>query len=268
MGLPDDALALLALPPDRFVAQRDALARELAARDDRAAGEVRRLRRPAGLAWILNRLARERRGDVEALLRAGDRLRVGHRRALAGKGAEELRAAEEELREHARELRARAGGILEGAGRRADRGTLSRVELLLRLVATAPGPEREAFRRGALAAEPAPAPADAGGLAVLAAAGSTAARAPERREGGETAPRAAEARAREERRQARLAERRREAAERELSRAEAAARRAEETASRGDAAARRAADRARELRARAEALRAEVARRRDALRAP
>jgi hypothetical protein len=254
MSLPDAARALLALPPDRFVEERDTLARALASRGDGAAAEVRKLRRPVGLAWVLNRLARERPGELEALLRAGDRLRRGHRRALAGKGAAELRAAEEELRGVARSLRLEAGRVLEGAGRSADPAALSRVELLLRLVAPAPGPERDALRRGDLQAEPEgasapPAPARGAPLAPL--------------RGDRRGARAAEARAgrdakREAQRRAREAARRRTAARRELARAEAAAERAEWAAA-------KAAGWADELRSRAVAARAEVARRREAL---
>ncbi|HEY6005904.1 MAG TPA: hypothetical protein VIV57_23695, partial [Anaeromyxobacter sp.] len=165
MSLPDDARALLALPPARFVGERDALARALEARGDGAAADVRKLRRPLGLAWVLNRLARDRREDVEALLEAGDRLRAGHRRALGGEGPGELRAAEDELRDRARALRSEASRVLEEAGRPADPAVLSRLELLLRVVAPASGAEREAFRQGALTAEPVPASADLSGLA-------------------------------------------------------------------------------------------------------
>ncbi|HET7823783.1 MAG TPA: hypothetical protein VFK90_00555, partial [Anaeromyxobacter sp.] len=239
MSLPEAARALLALPPDRFVAERDALARELASRGDRAAAEVKKLRRPVGLAWVLNHLARERGGDVEALLRAGDRLRAGHRRAVAGGGPGELREAEEELRERARALRSEAARALDGAGRRADPAVLSRVELLLRLLAPLPGPDRDAFRSGALAAEPSPSPADVGGLALV--AGGRAAPAQERAPG----PRAAAPSGRAAARDAREARRQQEARQaREAKRAAAeAAHRAREArldADRADAGARRA----------------------------
>jgi hypothetical protein len=277
VSLPDDARALLALPPARFVEERDALAGALEARGDGAAAEVRRLRRPVGLAWVLNRLARDRREDVEALLRAGDRLGVGHRRALGGEGPAELRAAEDELRDRARTLRSEAARVLEEAGRPADPGVLSRVELLLRVVAPSPGPEREAFRQGALTAEPVPASADLSGLATVPGG---AAAAPPRGRGdharpaaaAEASPAAARKGARgarrEAERQARVAkrawveaERKRKAARRDLARATARAARAEAAAARADEVLRRAAERARELRARADAARADAARR-------
>jgi hypothetical protein len=280
MALPDAARALLALPPDRFVAERDALARALAARGDRAAAEVKKLRRPVGLAWVLNHLARERDGDVEALLRAGDRLRAGHRRAVAGGGPGELREAEEELRERARALRSEAARALESAGRRADPAVLSRVELLLRLLAPLPGPDRDAFRSAALAAEPSPSPADVGGLALVAGGRAAPAKegapvpraaAPAGRSAGRAAARGAREARQEAARQARAAKRaeaeaarRARAARREADRADAAARRADAAAAHAEEDARRAAERARTLRAQADAARAEAARKRKA----
>ncbi|HET9597895.1 MAG TPA: hypothetical protein VFP65_20075, partial [Anaeromyxobacteraceae bacterium] len=62
--IPEAAAALLAVPPARFTAERDALARRLASDGDpAAAAAVRKLRRPVGLAWLLNRVARERGDD-------------------------------------------------------------------------------------------------------------------------------------------------------------------------------------------------------------
>jgi hypothetical protein len=270
MSLPEAAHALLALPPERFVAERDALARALAERGGGAAAEVRRLRRPTGLAWVLNRLARGRPREVEALLRAGERLRAGHRRALAGGGADALRAAEVELREGARTLREAGREVLREAGKRAEPAALSRLELLLRLLAPAPGSEREAFRQGALRGEPAPAPLDVRGLAVVPASGAARPPAPAGRTRAATARPDGAARARqaaEARRAARETQRRRVQAERDLGRAEREARRAEAAAANAETAARRAADRAREVRARAETARAEVVRRAEALRA-
>jgi hypothetical protein len=276
MSLPDEARELLALPPARFVGERDALARALEARGDGAAAEVKKLRRPLGLAWVLNRLARDRPEDVEALLRAGDRLRAGHRRALGGEGASELRAAEDEVRERARALRSEASRVLREAERPGDPAVLSRLELLLRVVAPLPGPEREAFRQGALTAEPVLASADLSGLALVpaaaaapppgrgrhprAAAPAQASPAAARRDARE-AKREAARQAREARRTRAEAERARKAARRDLARAAAEAKRAEADSRRADEIAQRAAERARELRARAETARAEVARR-------
>lgn len=176
-GPPGDAAArLLATAPQRFTAARESLGRELADRGD-AAGAlvVRKLRRPVGLAWVLNRVSRDRPEDTAALLAAGDRLRVGQRRALAGHGAAELRAAEEALRAAARTLRGRAREVLEAEGRAPSPGALARVELLLRVAATSPGDAREALRTATLSREPEVAAGDLSGLGLVAGGDAAAA---------------------------------------------------------------------------------------------
>jgi len=67
---------LYLLPPSRFVPTRDQLvsrAREAGARQ--LAGELRRLRRPAASAWLVNLLARHERPTMEGLLPLGRDLR-------------------------------------------------------------------------------------------------------------------------------------------------------------------------------------------------
>lgn len=257
VDLPDAAKALYALPPSRFVAERNALAAALAARGDPAAAAVRKLARPVGLAWVLNRLARERRRDVEALADAGDLVRRGQRRALAGAGAQALREAEETLRDVARRLRAEAAPILAAEGREVPDATLARVELLLRVGAT--GPAQGALRDGVLAREPAPGEELSGFTVLAGGRGTSAAAVRPAPAARRSAPRRDAAReAREER------ERAREAREQERLRARALAdaRRAAATAERrATIAARAAAEaerRAAEARERAKASRAEL----------
>ena len=133
-GLPAGAEDLLALAPDRFVAERDALAARLAERGDAAgAALVRRLRRPVGPL-------------------AGDRASLSRPEAVRGA---------------ARALRTEAAGAMEEAGRRADPAALARLELLLRVVAGATGEVREALRRGVLEREPEVASGDLSGLGVV-----------------------------------------------------------------------------------------------------
>ncbi len=275
MPLPPAAEALLALPPARFVAERDALARALAARGDADAGPVRRLRRPVGLSWVMNRLAREHPDAVQVLLAAGERLRAGQRLALAGRGSVELRAAERDLREAARKLRLEAEPLAAERGKEAVPAELARLELLLRVAASAAGPVREALQRGVLGREPEIAAPDLSGLAVFPGGG-----APSRLQRGEFARarggaisgrvavsvrserarlfRDGEAEAKRERaaREKRLALAK--AVQRGLARAEARAARAERAASAAEA-------RARAARERADAAKVEVGRRRDAL---
>lgn len=278
MIVPEIALPLYVLPPSRFVSERNALAKTLAANGDPAAAAVRKLPRPVGLAWVLNRLARDRPREVQALLDAGDALRAGQRRALAGKGAEELRAAEEELRARARALRGAAEAILAESGRRTAPGDLARIELLLRVAASTAGPVREELRRGALEREPEVAGGDLSGFAVVAGGGAPSAAtsrpapAGERRASGRGSParereerkareRAEEkARAQAERKARAERERTRGLAKREVDRATRLARLAED-------AARRAEDHARAARARAEEARRNARQRQDALRA-
>ena len=69
---------LYGLALEEFTKERDALARRLRAdgnRDD--AASVAELRKPVLAAWVVNRLARKRRADVEALVEAAAAIRAG-----------------------------------------------------------------------------------------------------------------------------------------------------------------------------------------------
>jgi hypothetical protein len=235
MDLPPEARALLALPPQRFTAARNALAAALAARGDPAAARVRKLGRPRGVAWLLNRLARERPAEARDLLSAGERLHAGQRRAVSGAGPEALRAADAALREAARALRLRAAELLAAEGRPAPAALLARVELLLRLAATGPG--RAAFREASLEAEPA-AGGELSGFEVV-EGGRPEVAAPA---GARPRPAAEERRRAEQERRA--AERVRRERERALARARAEAARARETAAAAERRAREARERA------------------------
>jgi hypothetical protein len=247
--LPDAAGRLLALPPDRFTAERELLAKRLMERGDPAAAAVRKLRRPVGLAWLLNLLARERGREVGALLDAGDRVRAAQRRAITGGGGEGLRGADEALRGAARELRGAAGELAAAAERAPSAAALARLELLLRMIAVAPGDARDALRSGTLAREPEVADGDLSGLALVAPAAGSA--VPPRRSAGtgERARRTARGGGAErkradtarERREAELRARRAEAARARTERAE---RVREERAARERTRRRAAAERA------------------------
>lgn len=109
--------ALYSGPPDRFIPERDALAKELrAAGDAQGASRVKALRKPVASAWGLNLLAREEPDAVGELVRLGDRLRSAQRRALSGAGVDELREAMEERRRLVAELEGRAAAALERRG--------------------------------------------------------------------------------------------------------------------------------------------------------
>jgi hypothetical protein len=83
--LPDAAIALFRTPPDRFVAERDALVKELraAGRDDDAAA-VKKLRKPTATVWALNQLAAREPAALGALFEAGRALRAAQSEAIAG----------------------------------------------------------------------------------------------------------------------------------------------------------------------------------------
>jgi hypothetical protein len=228
MDVPRAAEPLYGLPPSRFTAERNALAKALAARQDRAAETVRKLPRPVGLAWVLNRLAHERPRELAALVASGDRLRAGQRRALSGAGAGELRTAEEELRARARALRAEGERILAAEGRPASPTSLARLELLLRVAAPIRGAARDALVRGVLAREPEIAPGELAGFAVLPGGrGAPSPREPDGGSGRSAPPGASRARARADERRTAAREARRQ---REHPRATAAARREAEAA--------------------------------------
>jgi hypothetical protein len=79
----EDALAgeidrLYGLPLAEFTSERDALARRLRSEGSRdEAAEVAALRKPVLAAWVVNRLAREQRADVQALVAAAGAIRSG-----------------------------------------------------------------------------------------------------------------------------------------------------------------------------------------------
>src|SRR3954462_5899039 len=89
--LPEDAIVLFRTPPDRFVAERDALVKELRAAgpdDDPAAGKA--LRKPTAAVWALNQLAARESGGLAALFEAGRALRAAQSEAIAGSSSNAL----------------------------------------------------------------------------------------------------------------------------------------------------------------------------------
>ena len=84
---------LYAVPPDEFVAARNALAKQLKAEGDTAgAAQVAKLRRPSVGAWALNQVARSQPDLIDAALDAGEELRQASEAAASG-DAGALRAA-------------------------------------------------------------------------------------------------------------------------------------------------------------------------------
>src|SRR4051794_28627550 len=90
-ALPEAAIALFRTLPDRFVADRDALVKELRAdgRDDDAAA-VKALRKPTATVWALNQLADRQPDALAALFEAGRALRAAQSEAIAGSSSAAL----------------------------------------------------------------------------------------------------------------------------------------------------------------------------------
>ena len=104
---------LYAAPPDRFTAERDALARSLKATDKAAAAAVKALRRPPVTAWALNQVARNHAADLSALFDADTEL---SRLQREGAGRDALAEAGRARREIIGRLVAAAARTLAEAG--------------------------------------------------------------------------------------------------------------------------------------------------------
>jgi hypothetical protein len=93
-------------PPDEFVALRNELAKQLRADGDAdGAARVRKLRKPAASAWLINRVAADHPALVRGLVDAAERLGEVQQRVLDGdEGADALRQAAEAERAAAEAL--------------------------------------------------------------------------------------------------------------------------------------------------------------------
>ena len=211
--------SLFGMPLDRFIPERDALAKQLRATGDReAADRVKGLRKPTVPAWALNQLARQDPRGVTDVVELGARLRDAQRRAISGGDAGPLREAGEARRALVARLARVAAEILQGTG---TASAPHEEEITSTLEAAAADEEAgERFRAGRLE-RPLRPPSSfgEGGLRVL--------------EGGRRS-KAAEATAERERADARVHERAEEArtVERELRAAQSTARRTGESVER------------------------------------
>jgi hypothetical protein len=131
---PDD---LYALPLEEFTAARNALAKELKSPD------VKALKKPSRAAWTLNQLARSHPRDVDALLRAGDKVRDAQTAALRGDASK--------MREAGRDLAEAVDHLLELAGD-ASAAVRDAIAATLRAAATEPA-AGELLKRGVLVSE-------------------------------------------------------------------------------------------------------------------
>jgi chemotaxis protein histidine kinase CheA len=127
--------ALYRVPPEDFVATRDALVRDLrAAKRREEAAAVKTLARPGPALWAANAAARARPDLVEALEIAGTALIAAQRAAFEHGDASGLRAALAARRTSAGALTEAAGAVLAAAGR-ATAGTAGDLAALFDAVA-------------------------------------------------------------------------------------------------------------------------------------
>jgi hypothetical protein len=117
--LPEAAIALFRTPPDRFIAERDALVKELrgAGRDDDAAA-VKALRKPTATVWALNQLAAREPDGLADLFETGRALRAAQSEAIAGSSSSTLVEAGAARRAAVGRLAAATVAILDEAGHR------------------------------------------------------------------------------------------------------------------------------------------------------
>ena len=162
-----DAETLYGLPLDEFTAARDEVAkahRKAGRTED--AERVAALRKPVLSAWVVNRLARDERKEMQRLVDSAEAIRSG------GDGAERA------FREALERLTSSARSLLVAEGRAPD-PTLQQVSATLRAGAAS---DPEALLAGALTQ-----PLEATGFGPM--AGATPASARSRRSRSETRPR-------------------------------------------------------------------------------
>jgi hypothetical protein len=105
--------ALYETPPDAFTKKRDALVRELKEEgDDERAAELKRLRKPTRVAYVLNQLARRYPDDVANLVDVGRDLARAQREALRGRTSEGLREVIARQREVVSDVTRRTGDLM------------------------------------------------------------------------------------------------------------------------------------------------------------
>jgi hypothetical protein len=148
-GIPQEAEKLLAVAPDTFVAERNALAKKLRdeGRGDDAAA-VAELRKPSAVVFAVNRAARDRPKAAQAAAEAA----VGVREAQVGGEADAFNKALAELDSSLDLLAEVAVANLAPAGKNPSEAMRRRLRELLRS-AVADDDARAALARGALADE-------------------------------------------------------------------------------------------------------------------
>jgi hypothetical protein len=128
---------LYGLAPGDFTSARDGLAKRLrqdGRRDEAKA--VKALRKPTTPAWALNQVARRKGREMEALLKAGGKLRDAHEALLRGGDRKALRSASDKERELVGRLVGEAVAVADAEGVATTAAFRERVEATLRAAAT------------------------------------------------------------------------------------------------------------------------------------
>lgn len=132
---------------EQFVQVRTRLAKELRDAGNRAdADALAKLRKPTVAAWVLNRLARQHRRDVDLLLDAGHRLREAQAGVLSGSEKQTFEKARKTEREALQRLTREAEKLVQARGS-AGGNVVSQVAESLRTAAISTA-GRELLARG------------------------------------------------------------------------------------------------------------------------
>lgn len=137
---------LWTVPPERFVAVRNALAKKQP--------ELKKLKRPSPSAWLVNVLVHTARKEVSAVFEAGDALHKAQGRVLAGADPSELQDAMRGVRDAINVAWKRARAILSEHHRKPTPDLTRRVTHTLRSAAIDKR-LREVVEEGHLEADPA-----------------------------------------------------------------------------------------------------------------
>ena len=145
-----DEAGLYSVPPDEFVAERNALAKRLRDEGDKkASARVKKLAKPSVPAWAVNRAASEAPKAAKALLESGEKLTAAQSGAAGEGGGEQLRDA---MRAHQKAVEGLMGEVekaLAAEGHESP-GMADRARETLRALAT-DDELREEFESGRVA---------------------------------------------------------------------------------------------------------------------
>lgn len=146
MDLDSVADELYALPPQEFVAARNAQEKQARADGNRElAGQIRQLGKPTNVAWLANQLVRERRDEIDPFLELG----AGLREATTNLSGDDLRRLSQQQHQVTHALVLQAGRIAAAAGHELTDATARGLEETLR-AALADGDLAEQLAAGRL----------------------------------------------------------------------------------------------------------------------